>query len=55
VRGVVEAAPGADVDYVEARDAADLAAIEGAATRPVVVALAVRFGRTRLIDNAVLT
>jgi pantoate--beta-alanine ligase len=54
VREVVDAAPGADVDYIEARDAADLSALEGPATRPVVVALAVRFGRTRLIDNAVL-
>ncbi len=54
VRARVEAAPGADVDYVEARDAADLAALDGPAARPVVVALAVRFGKTRLIDNAVL-
>jgi pantoate--beta-alanine ligase len=54
VRAVVEAAPGADVDYIEARDAADLAALEGPATRPVVLALAVRFGRTRLIDNTLL-
>ncbi len=42
------------VDYVEIRDADDLSAVAGAATGSVVVALAVRFGSTRLIDNTVL-
>jgi len=47
-------APGAEVDYIDVRDAADLSVVSAAATRPVLLALAVRFGRTRLIDNTVL-
>ena len=53
VRGVVEATPGAQIDYIEARDPDSLA--EVAAPCPhLVLALAVRVGATRLIDNAVL-
>ncbi|MCB9535710.1 MAG: pantoate--beta-alanine ligase [Myxococcales bacterium] len=51
-RAVVEAAAGAEIDYVEARHPDDLTAIEGKVDRAV-LALAVRFGGTRLIDNAV--
>jgi len=53
-RGVLEAAPGAEVDYIEIRDAASLAAVTRPIDAAVVLALAVRFGRTRLIDNTVL-
>lgn len=42
---------GGEIDYVEVRDADDLTAVRGAATGDVVLALAVRFGATRLIDN----
>lgn len=50
---VVRTAPLADVDYIEVRDALDLGPVD-VAVRDVVLALAVRFGRTRLIDNTVL-
>ncbi len=46
--------PSGVVDYVEARDAQGLHRVEGPAEDPLVVALAVRFGATRLIDNVVL-
>ena len=49
----VATAPLGVVDYIEARDALDLADV-AVATRDVVLALAVKFDRTRLIDNAVL-
>jgi pantoate--beta-alanine ligase len=52
-RRPIESAPGAEIDYVEVRDAETLDAVE-TITRDVVLALAVRFGRTRLIDNPVL-
>jgi pantoate--beta-alanine ligase len=42
------------LDYVEVRDAEDLATLE-TIDRPAIVALAVRIGRTRLIDNTLLT
>jgi pantoate--beta-alanine ligase len=42
------------IDYLEVRDADDLAPIETIG-RTAVVALAVRIGRTRLIDNTLLT
>lgn len=42
---------GGEIDYVEVRDAEDLGALDGPATADVVLALAVRYGRTRLIDN----
>ena len=42
---------GGTIDYVEVRDADDLVVVEGPATGDMVVALAVRYGTTRLIDN----
>ena len=53
-RGVIEAEPLARIDYVELVDAESLDAVETLA-RPGLLALAVLIGRTRLIDNAVLT
>ena len=53
-REVVAAAPLARIDYVELRDADSLEALEEIA-RPAVLAMAVFFERTRLIDNRVLT
>jgi len=55
-RAPIEAAPLARVDYIELRDAEDLSDIEAdtRVTGPAVLAMAVYFGATRLIDNAVL-
>lgn len=53
IRAKIKAESSGDIDYVEVRDAADLkevTEIEG----PVVIALAVKFGQTRLIDNKVV-
>ncbi len=52
-RAVVDAAPLGRVDYVELRDADSLAAIDRVEA-PAVLAMAVFFGTTRLIDNTVL-
>ena len=51
----VASRPLAELDYVELRDANDLSEPDGVLAGPCVLALAVRFGRTRLIDNRVLT
>jgi pantoate--beta-alanine ligase len=53
-RRPIEAAPLARIDYVELRDAASLAAVESV-DAPAVLALAVFFAKTRLIDNALLS
>jgi pantoate--beta-alanine ligase len=53
-RAVVAAAPLARIDYLELRDAATLAAVERV-ERTGVLAAAAFFGKTRLIDNTVLT
>lgn len=47
-------APLARVDYAEIVDAETLQAITGPLERPAVLALAVKFGKTRLIDNLVV-
>lgn len=52
-RAPIEAAPLARIDYVELRDAETLGAIDGVCA-PAVLAMAVFFGKTRLIDNTVL-
>jgi pantoate--beta-alanine ligase len=48
-------APGARLDYAALVDADSLLPIEGRVERPALAALAVWFGGTRLIDNAILT
>jgi pantoate--beta-alanine ligase len=63
-RGVIEAEPGARVDYVELRDAETLEprpsvgaggmAVEAVPQGRTLLALAVYFGKTRLIDNTVI-
>ena len=45
---------GVEPDYLEARDAESLAPVESLNGRPVLVAVAARFGRARLIDNLVI-
>jgi pantoate--beta-alanine ligase len=52
-RARIEAEPLARIDYVEAVDDEELTPVS-AVDRPVLLALAVRFGRARLIDNIVL-
>ncbi len=52
-RARIEKEPLAEIEYVELRDAETLEEI-ARATRPALLALAVRFGATRLIDNTVL-
>lgn len=53
-RAPIHAAPLGRIDYVELRDADTLEEVR-VVERPAVLAMAVFFGRTRLIDNVVLT
>jgi pantoate--beta-alanine ligase len=53
LRAVIATAPGARVDYLEVVDDETLQPVSQL-TRPALVALAVYFGSTRLIDNTVL-
>jgi pantoate--beta-alanine ligase len=52
-RALIEAEPGARIDYVELRDADELSLVT-TLSRPAVLAMAVFVGTTRLIDNRVL-
>lgn len=52
-RALIEAEPGARIDYVELRDADELSSVT-TLSRPAVLAMAVFVGTTRLIDNRVL-
>jgi pantoate--beta-alanine ligase len=45
---------GVEPEYLEARDAESFAPVESLNGRPVLVAVAARFGRARLIDNLVI-
>ena len=54
IRDAIESQPLARVDYVEVLDAEELTSPAAPIGRPVVAAVAVFFGRTRLIDNTVL-
>ncbi len=53
-RAPIADAPAARIDYVEVRDAASLVDV-ARVDRPAVLAMAVFVGKTRLIDNRVLT
>jgi pantoate--beta-alanine ligase len=56
-RDVLAADPLLEIDYVSAADAETLAELDSATNaedRPVLMSIAVRLGRTRLIDNIVL-
>ncbi len=46
---------GIDPEYVEARDAEDLSPVAELNGRPVLMAVAARVGKARLIDNVILT
>lgn len=50
MREIIETSPEAEIDYAEIYDAYDLAEVEMIAGQ-VLMALAVKFGKTRLIDN----
>ena len=50
---IVEQEPLAQIDYIEVVDASSMKKIE-TITGPTLVALAVFFGKTRLIDNFVI-
>jgi pantoate--beta-alanine ligase len=52
-RAELEAA-GIEPEYLEARDAEDLSAVSSFNARPVLVAVAARVGKARLIDNVVI-
>jgi len=54
VRSVIEAEPLARLEYVSVADADTLERLDKLDDRPVLVSLAARFGKTRLIDNIVL-
>jgi pantoate--beta-alanine ligase len=51
---LIQTTPGAEIDYIEFVDDAALTPVSIVEDR-VLVALAMKFGRTRLIDNAVLS
>ncbi len=53
VREELKGDPSLNVEYVEVRDASELSALK-TIERPAVLALAVRVGKTRLIDNVIL-
>jgi pantoate--beta-alanine ligase len=56
-RNVLAAEPLIEIDYVSAADSetlAELGAAHDAGDRPILMSIAVRIGRTRLIDNVVL-
>ncbi|MFF2153942.1 pantoate--beta-alanine ligase [Paenibacillus chitinolyticus] len=58
VKAVIEEAPLADIDYVEVLTYPQLEqpeAVEAGVPVQLIVALAVKFGATRLIDNTILT
>ena len=53
VRSLIEKTPGSRIDYVSVADTETLAELD-LIERPVLISLAVRIGKTRLIDNIVL-
>ncbi len=54
VEQVIAAEPLANLDYVALNDATTLAPVETITAQAVVLSLAVRLGKTRLIDNVIL-
>jgi pantoate--beta-alanine ligase len=54
VEETVAAEPLAGIDYISLADADTLDEVEGTVERPLLLSMAVRFGATRLIDNATL-
>jgi pantoate--beta-alanine ligase len=54
VRAGIAGEPRAEIEYVSVNDADTLEKLDRLDDRPVLVSLAVRFGKTRLIDNILL-
>lgn len=54
VRSTIELEPRARVDYVTASDAETLERLEKLDDRPILIAVAIYLGKTRLIDNMIL-
>lgn len=54
VRAAIAAEPLANLDYVALTDTEELDPLEEVTTQPALLSLAVRFGKTRLIDNVIL-
>jgi pantoate--beta-alanine ligase len=54
VRATIESEPRARIDYISVTDAETMEKLDKLDDRTVLVALAVHFGKTRLIDNIVL-
>jgi len=54
VRSMIEAEPRARLDYVSVADAETMERLDKLDDRPILIALAVYVGKTRLIDNMVL-
>lgn len=54
VRATIEMEPRAKIDYISVTDADTLEKIDRLDDHPVLIAVAVKFGKTRLIDNVVL-
>jgi pantoate--beta-alanine ligase len=54
VRTTIEAEPRARIDYVNISDAETLEKMDKLDDRPILITVAVYFGKTRLIDNTVL-
>jgi pantoate--beta-alanine ligase len=55
MRDVLNSEPLAQVDYVSAADASTLVELDSPTDQPILLSMAVRIGRTRLIDNLVLS
>jgi pantoate--beta-alanine ligase len=54
VRATIETEPSARLDYISVTDAESMEKLDKMDDRPVLVAVAVKFGQVRLIDNIVL-
>lgn len=54
VRNILEAVPGAEIDYVALNDPRTLRGIIEPTQQPVLLSLVVKIGRPRLLDNALL-
>jgi pantoate--beta-alanine ligase len=54
VKSTIESEPRARIDYVNISDAETLEKVDKVEDQPVLIALAVYFGKTRLIDNTIL-
>jgi pantoate--beta-alanine ligase len=54
VAGVIAAEPLGEIDYISLADDETLEELSGEVVRPALLSLVVKFGKTRLLDNAEL-